>query len=171
MSLVTNLQNFATATATQDKLLKTLINGNLADLSALTTTNKSNLVAAANELKALINSISAASVVIDDATTSTSKVWSSSKVSAALVAQYASIVGGATSAYDTLIELQNIITADETQIANILTALGNRLRFDASQVLTAPQKTQGLLNLGAVATTDIGDTATDFVAIFNAALV
>ncbi len=171
MSLTSNLLNLATTIGTQFKSIKTLINGNAADLSALTTTNKSNLVAAANELKALIDSIATATVAIDDTTTSTSKVWSSSKVNAALVAQYNSIVGSATSAYDTLVELQNIIVSDETQIANILTALGNRVRYDSSQSLTAPQKTQVLLNIGAVSTTDIGDTTTDFVAAFNAALI
>lgn len=57
MSLVSQLQNFATRTATESKALRTLINGNATDLSALTTTAKSNLVAALNELDLAIDAI------------------------------------------------------------------------------------------------------------------
>ena len=46
MSLVTRLTDLSTRIATEVKALRTLINGNAADLSALTTTNKTNLVAA-----------------------------------------------------------------------------------------------------------------------------
>ena len=45
------------------------------------------------------------------------------------------------------------------------------MRFDAAQTLTVPEQQQARDNIGAVAATDIGDTTTDFVAIFNAALV
>ncbi len=45
------------------------------------------------------------------------------------------------------------------------------MRFDAAQTLTVPEQTQARSNIGAVAAADIGDTNTDFVAIFNAALV
>ena len=54
MSLVTQLQDFATRVATELKAHKLLINNNAADLSALTTTAKTNLVAAINELDAAI---------------------------------------------------------------------------------------------------------------------
>jgi len=49
-TLETRLRDLATAIGTQAKALKTLINGNAADLSALTTTAKTNIVAAINEL-------------------------------------------------------------------------------------------------------------------------
>lgn len=52
MSLSTNITNLATRIATECKALRTLINGNATDLSALTTTAKTNLVAAINELDA-----------------------------------------------------------------------------------------------------------------------
>lgn len=54
MSLATNVSDLATRIATEAKALRTLINGNAADLSALTTTAKTNLVAAINELDAAI---------------------------------------------------------------------------------------------------------------------
>jgi hypothetical protein len=52
MSLATRVTDLATRTASEAKALRTLINGNVADLSALQTTAKSSLVAAINELKA-----------------------------------------------------------------------------------------------------------------------
>lgn len=52
MSLATNVLNLATRIATEAKALRTLINGNAADLSSLTTTDKTNLVAAINEVAA-----------------------------------------------------------------------------------------------------------------------
>lgn len=50
MSLATNITNLATRVATEVKGIRTLLNGNLADLSALDTTAKTHLVAAINEL-------------------------------------------------------------------------------------------------------------------------
>lgn len=57
MSLQTNLTNFATRVATESKALRTLINGNTTDLTALTTTTKTNLVAAINEIDANVDAI------------------------------------------------------------------------------------------------------------------
>lgn len=58
MSLATNVTNLATRVATEIKSVRTLVNGNAADLSALTTTAKSNLVVALNELKSSLTSLS-----------------------------------------------------------------------------------------------------------------
>lgn len=58
MSLATNTADFATRAATEAKALRTLINGNVATLSGLTTTAQNNLVAAINELDALISAAS-----------------------------------------------------------------------------------------------------------------
>lgn len=51
MSLATNVSNLATRVATEVKAIRTLVNGNAADLASLDTTAKANLVAAINELK------------------------------------------------------------------------------------------------------------------------
>lgn len=59
MSFETNVQSLATRIATECKSLRTLINGNAADLAGLTTTAKSNLVAAINELDAAIDNLAA----------------------------------------------------------------------------------------------------------------
>ena len=55
MSLSTNVSNLATRIATEVKAIRTLVNGNVADLSALDTTAKNNLVAAINEVKGLLD--------------------------------------------------------------------------------------------------------------------
>ena len=52
MSLASRITDFATAVGTALKSTRTLVNGNVADLSALNTTNKTNLVAAINEVNA-----------------------------------------------------------------------------------------------------------------------
>ncbi|MFO1387386.1 MAG: hypothetical protein U1F55_14735 [Chitinivorax sp.] len=52
----------------------------------------------------------------------------------------------------------------------LLAAINNRVRFDAAQTLTAPEQAQACSNMGAVAAADIGNTESDFVAVFEAAL-
>lgn len=80
MSLVTNITDLATRIATEMKGVRGLVNGNAADLSALQTTAKGNLVAAVNEVKAATSSAAG----INDSTTSTSSTWSSSKTNTEL---------------------------------------------------------------------------------------
>lgn len=77
MSLETRLTELAQRAGTGDKAIKTLVNGNAADLAALNTTAKANLVDAVNEVAASVGSAAG----IDDASVSTSSTWSSSKTS------------------------------------------------------------------------------------------
>jgi hypothetical protein len=44
------------------------------------------------------------------------------------------------------------------------------VRFDAAQTLTVTEQLQARTNIGAVAASDVGNTDTDFVAIFDGAL-
>jgi len=53
----------------------------------------------------------------------------------------------------------------------LLDAVNKRVRYDAAQALTAPEQAQARSNIGAVASADVGDTAFDFVAAFEAALI
>lgn len=161
MSLQIVLQNLAPRIATECKALRTMVSGNAADLSSLTTTAKGNLVLAINEVKALAG----AAANINDATTAVASTWSSQKINDYVAMQVAGILGGASAAYDTLQEIQLALQSDDSDIASIMTALGNRLRFDAAQTLTTPQKAQACANIG------VGDPETDFVAVFNAGLV
>lgn len=166
-TLIVNIQDLTTRMATQCKTLKTLINNNATDLSALTTTAKTNLVAAINELDAAIDAINAggAGVQIDDAsTTSTVDTWSCSKIVSAIATAVSQLVDSSPDALNTLNELAAALGDDANFASTINTALANRVRFDAAQTLTTGQKTQACTNLG------IGEPDTDFVALFNSAL-
>lgn len=136
------------------------------NLTNLTTTDKSNLVAAINELKAAVS----AATDINDAQVSASSTYSSSKIVSLLNTLKSEILGGADAAYDTLVEIQQLLQNGTSGLDALLGAVNNRVRFDSAQVLTVPQQVQARTNIGAVAATDIGNTETDFVAVFTGAL-
>lgn len=162
MSLATRIESLVIRVAQEfnDVRAKT---GNLANL---TTTDKSNLVAAINELKAAVVSSSE----IDDANIAISSTYSSSKIVTLLDALKSEILGGADAAYDTLVEIQQLLQNGTSGLDALLAAVNNRVRFDAAQTLTAPEQAQARSNIGAVAVSDVGDTDTDFVAVFEGAL-
>ncbi|WP_202911169.1 hypothetical protein [Ancylobacter sp. TS-1] len=86
------------------------------------------------------------------------------KVSAAV----AGLVASAPGALDTLAELAAALGNDPNYANTIATALGYRLRFDAAQVLTGPQRAQGLTNLGISAAAQALLVLADAPAIFGA---
>lgn len=167
MSFATRVSDLATRIATECKSLRTMVNGNAADLSALTTTNKTNLVAAINELKAALGDAGAA---ISDGTTATTTTWSSTKISSAITAALNALTTGAPGALDTLDELAAALGDDANFAGTVTTALGNRVRVDAAQGLTTPQQTQARANIGAQEAALIGDPDTNFVTTFTAGL-
>ncbi|MFZ5615544.1 MAG: hypothetical protein ACOY4L_12105 [Pseudomonadota bacterium] len=162
MSLATRIESLVIRVAQEFNDVRAKA-GNLANL---TTTDKSNLVAAINELKAAVVS----SAVIDDAQVATTSTYSSSKIVALLDALKTEILGGADAAYDTLVEIQQLLQNGTSGLDALLTAVNNRVRFDAAQTLTAPEQAQARSNIGAVAASDVGNTDTDFVAVFEGAL-
>lgn len=87
MSLSINVSNLAQAAATNDKLILTLLNGNLPNNTHLTTSQKTNLVAAINEIVGRLNTIQeeAQASEINDAATTLTNTWSSKKISDELV--------------------------------------------------------------------------------------
>ena len=163
-TLQARITDLATRMATECKSLRTLLNANGADLSALTTTQKASLVAAINELKTALDAIGTP-ITISDSTSSTTQVWSSSKVASEITAAKNALTNGATAALDTLSELAAALGNDANFASTVTTALGYRLRFDTAQTLTTGQKTQACANLG------IGEPDTDFVTTFNSGLV
>ena len=162
-TLQVRITDLATRVATEIKSVKTLVNGNAADLSALTTTQKTSLVAAINELKNAVDN-AGSSITISDSTSSTTQVWSSSKVASAIQTAKDELTSGAASALDTLAELAAALGNDANFASTVTTSLGYRLRYDAAQTLTAAQKTQACANIG------IGEPDTDFVTTFNSGL-
>lgn len=163
MSLTTRIESLVLRVAHEFNDVRTK-NGNLANL---TTTDKSSLVAAINELKSALVS----SVAIDDGHIANTTTYSSSKIVSLLDALKGEILGGADAAFDTLVEIQQLLQNGTSGLDALLAAINNRVRFDGSQSLTLTEQLQARTNIGAVATSDIGNTDTDFVAVFVSALV
>lgn len=76
-SLATNVSDLATAVATAVKDTR----GRIGDLASLSTTAKTNVVAAVNEVDAAVDALSGSAAGINDAVTSTTSTWSSQHTS------------------------------------------------------------------------------------------
>ena len=163
MSLATRIESLVIRVAHEFNDVRAKAN----NLANLTTTDKSNLVAAINELKAAVVS----SAVIDDAHVAATTTYSSNKIVSLLDALKTEILGGADAAYDTLVEIQQLLQNGTSGLDALLAAVNNRVRFDAAQSLTVAEQLQARSNIGAVAANDVGNTDTDFVAVFVGALV
>lgn len=177
----------------------------IGSLSSLSTTNKTSIVLALNEV---FDAIGGAGAVIDDTTASLLKVFSSTKTTAliqlvwdavgdkstlsttaktslvaavnelytTITAQYSNgtidtkiaalkteLVGGAASALDTFAELATALGNDPTFASTLATQMSKRVRFDAAQTLTTGEKLQACQNIG------IGNPDVDLVALYTAA--
>lgn len=159
MSLETRIIALAQAIGTDVKTL-TIKQG---DLTSLSTTAKGNLVAAINEL---YGAVGGAGAQINDTAGNgdTLVTWSADKIydtiEAAKLAIKNDLVNGASAALDTLSELASALNNDPSFAVTIATELGNRVRFDSAQTLTAAQKLQACTNIG------IGDPERDLAAAY-----
>lgn len=251
MSLSTNVSNLATRIATEVKALRTLVNGNVADLSSLDTTAKANLVLAINEIKGALDTaatdisnlqtadtnlasdisdlqgeigtlasltttakddlVSAINELqyeldnldvsgqvanlIDDATTSTSKVWSSSKTSSEISSAVSALVDGAPALLDTLNELAAAINDDASFASTITAAIATKADDSAVVKLTGDQTIAGIKTFSSApvvpdaafaidkvsglqtaldskaSAANVGDTTVNYVTTFEAGLV
>lgn len=185
MSLQTRLSDLITAIGTDYKQLRTWIAGSAtADLTGLTTTDKTSLVAAVNEVKTLASSGSvpdattAAAGKIEIATlaevaagTDTVRAVTPEGVRQERVALKAEILGaGVPAALDTLDELAAAIADDASYAATVTTALGNRVRVDtAAQGLTGTQQTNARTNIAAQDSASIGNADADLAALYATA--
>jgi hypothetical protein len=129
------------------------VNAKIGDLASLTTTEKSTLVGALNELKTALNG----AAIINDSASGTTSTWSSSKIQTQINAAITALINGADGASDTLKELADKITALAQADAGLLS-------FGQAQTLSAAQQAQGGNNLG------IGDPNWDYVPAITAAL-
>ena len=163
MTLEARVVALAQAIGTDVKTLTTAVGS----LGSLTTTAKSSLVAAINE----IAQVAASATGIDDGVTSGASTWSSNKISSEISGAVSDLVGGAGAALDTLKELAAALGNDPSFATTIATQIANRVRFDDVQVLTAPQKAQACDNIGAASLVVTGDLDRDFAAAYTAAKV
>ena len=170
MTLEARVVALAQAIGTDVKTLTTAVGS----LSALNTTTKTSLVAAINELLTRIGSAGAA---INDGAGNgnTSVTWSADKIFDSIEAAKAAIkneiINGAGATLDTLNELAAALNNDPSFATTIATQIANRVRFDAAQALTAPQKAQACGNIGAASLVATGDLDRDFAAAYTAAKV
>ena len=182
MSASANLILLAQAIAADVKALNTA----QGDLATLPTTNKTSLAAALAEIYGLVQ---ASGAQIDDLAGNgdTEVVWSADKVfdaiEAAKVAVKNELLNGASAAYDTFKELQDLLVGQDDAVAALTTSVSNRVRFDQAQVLTSEQQGFARDNIGAASaaevadvasdlatlTAAVGDTEADLVAAYNAA--
>ena len=119
MSLVTNLQTFATRIGTEFKSLR----GTLGVNTNLTTAHKETLVGAINEVKAALGS---AGAVIDDTGISALSVWSSNKTNVEISAAVAALVESAPEALDTLNELAAALGDDPNFAATVNASIAGK---------------------------------------------
>lgn len=173
-TLTTRISDLATRVSTECKAIRTLVNGNAADLASLTTTSKTSLVSALNELQGTISTLQGAGyVTIDDASSSsTTKTWSITKISSEISSALNALTTGAPTALNTLDELAAALGDDANFASTITTALGNRVRVDtASQGLSQVQQQNARANINAMGAEEIGTPDTNFVTVFNTGLV
>lgn len=135
----------------------TSVNGRVGSLAALTSTDKTSIVAALNELKAIVSNLSGGGAAIDDGATSGSTVWSSNRTQTAITTAITAVINGASGSQDTLKELADQITA-------LAAADNSLLSFGGAQVLDAAQQLQACTNLG------IGDPSHNYVTAIETAL-
>lgn len=155
MTIQQNLSNAFVAVADSDRALRTLITGTATgDLTTLTTTTKASIIAAINELEDTISNF-AANIIDDADAASLISTYSASKIEERLGEIRDSILGGASAAYDTLLELQTEIQSNDTELGQLLTAVGNRVRFDAAQTLTSTEQGTARTNIGAASQADL----------------
>ncbi len=185
MSLITQLGNLITAIGTDYKQLRTWMAGSsTANLTGLTTTDKTSLLAAINEVNAkptASNPVAATDTVqgiVELATlaevatgTDTTRAVTAAGVRQERLAVKAEILGAATpAALDTLKEIATALGDDPNFAATLTTSLGNRLRVDVSnQGLTGTQQAYGRTNLDVYSKAEIGNPETDLVALYTTA--
>ncbi len=138
------------------------LSGNIGALAGLTTTEKSTVVGALNELVTRIAAAeNATSALIDDTTTDTDTTWSSTKIAAELAAGFADLVNGAPEALNQLNELAAAFQNNPDVITNIMTILGKVVRTDVAQAFSAAEKAQARTNIGAASEADLTQLATN----------
>lgn len=188
MSLQTRLGDLITAIGTDYKTLRTWLFGSASGtLASLTTTDKTSIVAAINEVKAsggggggwtAVDASETVKGIVELATlaevatgTDATRAVTAAGVRQERIALKAEILGaGVPAALDTLDELAAALADDASFSATVTTALSNRVRTDtAAQGLTTTEQSNARTNIAAVGTADIGNPDTDLAALYTAA--
>lgn len=135
------------------------LNGKIGNRASLSTTEKTSLVLALNEVKALVDQAS----VIEDTSLNSINTWSGEKINNVVNSAITTLINSADLDSDTLKELADRITAVAQADQGLISAV-------AAQSFTEIQKEQARNNIDAVSATSVGNiTTADFVAVVNAA--
>ena len=126
-------------------------------LDSLSTTSKTSLVDAINELYLGITN----STGVDDTTENTISTWSSSKIRESINTAISELVNGSGSALDTLKELADALGNDANFAVTLAEQMGKRVRVDESQMFTTDEQLMACTNIG------IGDPDTDLLAVYT----
>lgn len=136
----------------------------IGSLASLSTTNKQNLVAAINELKATLDAVDLTALINDTAGAGVAnQAWSADKIISSLQQLKQEILDGAPGSFDTLKEIADYLAANDNSVNDILVDIGNRVRYDAAQTLTSEQQLTACTNIG------INDYAVDLASIYATA--
>lgn len=121
-----------------------------------------------------IRTMIAALPAINDTTASASSLYSASKIEARITAAATQVksdlTNGAGSAMDTLKEISDALGGDANFATTIMSALAKRLRVDAVQAFTEPEKLQARTNIDVWSKAEVGAIDTDYVAAYNTAI-
>lgn len=99
------------------------------------------------------------------------EVSSTAEMNNAISTAVNNLIDGAPVAFDTLKEISDYLATNDTAVGGLTAALANRVRVDAAQSFTEPEKLQGRNNLDVYSKTEIGNPETNLVSVFEAALV
>ena len=139
------------------------IKGGMGALNTLSTTNKTSLVLAINELKTLVDGANPASLIADNVSTSASKTYSIDKIKAEIASAVTVLLGGADGANDTLKEIADRVTAAAQGNAGLVSA-------KTAQTFTAAEQEQARNNINSLSKDALGNTNFDVQAYWNSAI-
>jgi hypothetical protein len=177
------LSDLITSIGTDYKQIRTWLTGSSSgNLTGLTTTDKTSMVNAINEVNGKTAVVPDATVankgIVELATlaevatgTDTVRAVTPEGVRQERAALKTEILGaGVPAALDTLDELAAALGDDANFAASTTTALANRVRVDtAAQGLDATQQGNARTNISVYSKTELGDPETDLVALYTAA--
>lgn len=134
------------------------LKGEIGTLTGLSTTDKSSLVAAINEVKAIADSAAGGGAVLNDGATNSTEGWTSTKIVSEITSRIANALEGE--------DLSDI----SDQIAALIQADNGLVSATANQSFNAAQQEQARTNIGAASAAGVGDVNFDFAAEITALL-
>jgi len=142
------------------------------DLNSLSTTDKTSIIAAINEVLTLANNAasSGGASINDASSSSTTETWSITKIASEISLAIDNITGVVPGTLDTLMELAALAQSNESGLATFTAALNTKLSIDSTQSLSAAQQQTGRNNLDVYSKEEIGDVTFDYVADIEATL-